>query len=239
MHGAWCWAAVIDELAGRGIAATAIDLPGHGTRADEAVTASMVTYAAAVIEALESLGRPAVLVGHSMSGQVVARAATARPELIARLMLLNGQVLRDGETNLGTLPSELQEHYRELTAANDGISYRLPDDEIYRRWLQDLPRTDPRVQRALSLVTPQPFAPLVEPAIDQDFPSCGVTAVYLRSTDDVGAPVARAERFVAGLPVGTRVAWLPGGHDAMISQPEAVASHLADEAVAVGMELVT
>jgi pimeloyl-ACP methyl ester carboxylesterase len=39
-HGAWCWSRTIPELEKLGHEAVAIDIPGHGERADEEATMS-------------------------------------------------------------------------------------------------------------------------------------------------------------------------------------------------------
>ncbi len=38
-HAAWCWDYTITELERRGHEAVAVDLPGHGTRVDDALDA--------------------------------------------------------------------------------------------------------------------------------------------------------------------------------------------------------
>jgi pimeloyl-ACP methyl ester carboxylesterase len=231
MHGAWCWDDVRALLARRGISSRAVDLPGHGTRAGEAQLASMDAYAGAVLEELELMGAPAVLVGHSMAGQVVARVTVERPAAVRRLVLVNAQVLRDGESHESTLPPPVAQQYRRLLAEQGGIAFRLPDEEIHRRWLQDMPFDDPRVTRALGLVTAQPGRPLRDRAVHQDVASTGVPVTDIRSDDDAG-PFERTERFVSRLAPGTERVRVPGAHDCMISRPDALAEVLAPATIA-------
>lgn len=234
MHGAWCWSRVTDILDDMGVAHRAIDLPGHGRRAAEVRTATVAAYASAVIAVLKRLTRPAVLVGHSMAGHVVARASTACPGRVARLVLLNAQVLSDGETHLGTLSPARQRYYARLTEEQGGFAFRLPDAEIHRRWLQDLEPGDPVLRGALAMITPQPFLPLTEPVEGQDFSAAGVGAIYVCSSADVSTSHQRRARFLRALPARTPVYQVPGSHDCMISEPRAVARVLA--AVASGVE---
>jgi len=65
----------------------AVDLPGHGTQADEPFTIAAATRT--ICEAIESEagGRPAVLVGLSLGGYIAIDAAEASPELVAGLVL--------------------------------------------------------------------------------------------------------------------------------------------------------
>jgi pimeloyl-ACP methyl ester carboxylesterase len=112
VHGAWHsamhWHAVAAILAGRGCRVLTIDLPGHGLKAkfpeaylrqDLAALAtepsplkdvSLDDYVAAVVTAARGLAQygPMTVVGHSMGGLAITRAAEAIPELINRLVYL-------------------------------------------------------------------------------------------------------------------------------------------------------
>jgi alpha-beta hydrolase superfamily lysophospholipase len=78
--GAWCW----DEyflpwFSARGYAAHAVSLRGHGgsIRGNSLDSASIEDYVADAVTAAAQLERPPVLIGHSMGGIVVQRAARA------------------------------------------------------------------------------------------------------------------------------------------------------------------
>ena len=116
VHGAWhnssCWAEVQPLLAARGHRALAIDMPGHGLTArfptsylqpgqpglaQEMSPLADITLddaAQAVIDALRGLRegsqseRQVVLVGHSLGGIVITRAAQLAPELVDHLVYL-------------------------------------------------------------------------------------------------------------------------------------------------------
>ncbi|WP_163544192.1 alpha/beta fold hydrolase [Occultella kanbiaonis] len=68
-----------------GPGSAAIDLPGH---AGAAGTPTVPGAVASVLAALESDG-PAVLVGHSLGGQVTALAHVARPDLVAAEVVID------------------------------------------------------------------------------------------------------------------------------------------------------
>jgi pimeloyl-ACP methyl ester carboxylesterase len=63
-HGAWCWERLIAELAGRGVTATAVELPYTSYDNDLAT----------VRAAIGAAGAPVVLVGHSLGGGLVCAA---------------------------------------------------------------------------------------------------------------------------------------------------------------------
>lgn len=74
------WAMVAPDLRGRGASATASGSGGLAGHARDVV--ALVEYAAA--------GRPVALVGHSMGAYIALLAAAARPELLSRLVLVDG-----------------------------------------------------------------------------------------------------------------------------------------------------
>jgi pimeloyl-ACP methyl ester carboxylesterase len=124
-HGAWCFDAVMPELARLGHVAIARDLPGHGVNAlfppvylerpadpDEfsRVFASQPSplagltlddYAASVIETIDAVGRlgfgRVVLVGHSLGGVTVTRVAEMLPDRVLKLVYLAAFMLPPGD----------------------------------------------------------------------------------------------------------------------------------------------
>lgn len=119
VHGAWhnsaCWAAVLPHLSALGHRTLAVDLPGHGVFArfpaaylrpgqpglDTEPTplrdVTLETTARAVVETLRSVradggGRPTVLLGHSLGGSVITRAAQLAPDQVDHLVYLAAAV---------------------------------------------------------------------------------------------------------------------------------------------------
>jgi pimeloyl-ACP methyl ester carboxylesterase len=113
-HGAWVWDEVRDYLSSAGIASVAVELP-------------MTDLAADVVEttrALDDLGRPAVLVGHSYGGAVIT-AAGSHP-LVRHLIYLAAFQLAEGESVGRTLP------HLDIPATRLGEAVRYSDtgDEV-------------------------------------------------------------------------------------------------------------
>jgi pimeloyl-ACP methyl ester carboxylesterase len=73
-HGAWCWEHWLAGTAEAGHPAYAVSLRGHARSEGRLRTALLGHYVDDVVRTATSLGRPAVLVGHSMGGLVVQRA---------------------------------------------------------------------------------------------------------------------------------------------------------------------
>lgn len=91
------WRAQLAHLAAAGIPATAVDLPGHGTRMDEDFTLheALHTIDAAVRSAAER--GPVLLVGHSMGGLLtLAYTGGERPPPVAALIAASCTALPRG-----------------------------------------------------------------------------------------------------------------------------------------------
>lgn len=81
------WGRVMNALPGR--RRLAFDLPCHGADSGGAVPTSREDVVRVVVEALdEHAGAPLVLVGQSLGGVVALLVAAARPDLVARLVLI-------------------------------------------------------------------------------------------------------------------------------------------------------
>lgn len=93
VHGSYCGAWVWSEFwmpyfADHGFPAYAVSLRGHGASEGDLADASLEDYMADVESALEKVGRPAVLVGHSMGGLVVQHLLCRNSGAIRAAVLL-------------------------------------------------------------------------------------------------------------------------------------------------------
>ncbi|MGD0056016.1 MAG: alpha/beta hydrolase [Acidimicrobiales bacterium] len=83
------------ELARRGVASVALDLPGFGSSPVPEVAGGARHYAELVVPALLSMGDgPVVLVGHSFGGRIATVIAAQRPDLVRALVLTGVPLLR-------------------------------------------------------------------------------------------------------------------------------------------------
>jgi len=219
-HGAWCWDEVAARLRAKGHRVVTLDLPGHGRRAAEVRRASVEAYGRAVADAmaLEGISR-GVLVGHSMGGLVIPKAAELASARVAHLVFLAAVVVPDGESLARTLmtPAGRAMMTGNAAARGDG-TFLYPAETAWARWMGDMPRSDPRVSRAISLLTPQSLRPFVEPVDFRRFYGMRVPRTYIRCLEDKAVVPAKAAECAARL--GVTPLDMDSAHNAMLSQPD-------------------
>ncbi len=225
-HGAWCWDEVAARLRAKGHRVVTLDLPGHGRRAAEVRLASVEAYGRAVADAmaLEGISR-GVLVGHSMGGLVIPKAAELASARVAHLVFLAAVVVPDGGTLARTLMTPAGRAMMTGNAAARGNgTFLYPAEMAWARWMGDMPRSDPRVSRAISLLTPQSLRPFVEPVDLRVFYGMRVPTTYIRCLEDKAIVPARAAECAGRL--GVTPVDMNCAHNAMLSQPDELAQIL-------------
>ena len=93
-HGAWCFDRVMPLLKEAGVAAIAIDLPGHGR--DAGTFTDLHGDTARVLATLNEIGGEVVLLGHSYGGAVITEAGV-HPS-VTHLVYLCALPLDEGES---------------------------------------------------------------------------------------------------------------------------------------------
>lgn len=81
------WDVIGPRLTGKG-RVVALDLPGFGL-SPPGKDWSLPTHASAIVEVIEHVGSPAVLIGNSMGGLLSELVAAARPDLVSGLVLIS------------------------------------------------------------------------------------------------------------------------------------------------------
>jgi pimeloyl-ACP methyl ester carboxylesterase len=90
-HRGW-WSAVVAELRSRSLGAIALDFSGNGDSGWRQSYSAELWAAEAVAVAEHEGGSPAVLVGHSMGGQVALAAAAEHPQAVSAIVLLDTKI---------------------------------------------------------------------------------------------------------------------------------------------------
>jgi pimeloyl-ACP methyl ester carboxylesterase len=225
-HGAWCWEEVARRLRAEGHRVVALDLPGHGRRAAEVRRAGIAAYGEAVAQhmAAEGVSR-GVVVGHSMGGIVISKAAELVPQRIAHLVYLAAVALYDGERLVQVQAPHARALLTGLAAGRGDGTFLYPAETAWARWMGDLRRDRGEAGAALAALTPQALRPFVEPAPLPRFWSLGIPRTYIRCLRDAAITPDRAAMFAARL--GVAPVDLDAAHDPMLSAPEPLARILA------------
>ena len=178
--GAWCWEQVVALLKAQGMAAHAIDLPGHGANTD-VIPQSHREYVDAVISFVEKRDlRNVVLVGHSMGGSIIPYGAMALKGRVKRLVFYTTIFPEKGKTVLSVAPAFLEYMSKIFLFMTGYRALRFPALFLKFIFCNDMNRM--QRQHVLSKIGPQPARPIVS-----DFPSVDISAfesLYITADQD-------------------------------------------------------
>lgn len=205
-HGPWCWAPVLARLDEAGIPARAVELRLRDLHDD----------AALVRAAVDDVGGPVALVGHSYGGLVITEAG-AHPA-VERLVYVCAFAPDTDETALG-LVLDHQGDTTELPAAlvlHDDDTNTIDPALAPSAFYHDCSPAD--VERALALLRPQGGQTFSQPVTDVAWTS--VPSTYLVCGADRAVPPSLQREMAGRLPVGTAVVELPdSSHSPFLSRP--------------------
>jgi pimeloyl-ACP methyl ester carboxylesterase len=228
-HGAWCWDLLVPELAKLGHEGVAIDLPGHGARAEEQAT--LAGYRDTVLEQLHG---GEVLLGHSMGAAIAAIAADARPDLVGHLCLLAGPLPVEGKplsyqstsASVGGVaaPLDFDEACAERTMkfTEDGAAFYWDREGARETFFHDC---DPDlVEWAAGQLIAQPLAPVLEPVSLPRLAAADLPRSYVICLQDRSFPPRVSRQQAQRL--GVSPLTIDSSHSPFLSQPAVLAGLL-------------
>jgi pimeloyl-ACP methyl ester carboxylesterase len=205
-HGAWCWEHWLEATAEAGRPAYAVSLRGHAGSEGRLRTSLLGHYVDDVVRTATSLGRPAVLVGHSMGGLVVQRALA---RYAAPAAVLVSPV--PAHPAVAALMHVARQHPTDALRILAGGSLPLRPEYLFR----ELPPAE--AQRHTDRCSGE--SPLVQYQLVMHAPSrrpLGRPPVLLLATPDDNLVPVRGMRATAAR-YGAEVREFPGmGHDLML-----------------------
>jgi pimeloyl-ACP methyl ester carboxylesterase len=226
VHGAFhtgeCWSRFSPKLAARGFEVHTLTLGGHAGNPRDPASVSMVTYGDDVIAKAEQIGRPCILLGHSMGGSVISAAAERRPELFESLIYLTAFVPTmagaEAETGVALVTSDLMSAFEPQPDNTVVIAAEAARKVFYNR-------CTPEAQEfALQRLCPQPAAAVAGGSALRPTPAGlgGVTKYYIECLDDMALPIAGQRALHARMPfAGIRS--LDTDHSPFLSTPDELA----------------
>jgi len=220
-HGAWCWSRITPMLARTGAAVTAVTLPGLAQRRTE--LSGRIDLDSHIEEAVAAVRRqrdPAVLVGHSYGGFVITGAADrlAREGRLRSLIYLDAFVPGDGERVADYMPPAARETL-EANAAAGNFAYPKVSARAFGI-------TDPADAAWVdSQLTDQPAGTYLQPLRLRNASVASPRRSYIACNQPAMAVFDPTKQRLR-----TDARWtyreMATGHDAMVTQPQALADLL-------------
>jgi pimeloyl-ACP methyl ester carboxylesterase len=130
----YVWQRLIDRLTAANFETVTFDLPGFGERAEACGPFTYDRFAADVAAVVDTVGKPFVIVGHSMSGPIVELVAASRPDAIGLILLAPAPMGGFGlpEEAIDQLRSLGQLGTPELEAVRRQLAPAAPEAELKR-----------------------------------------------------------------------------------------------------------
>jgi len=216
-HGSWCWELLRPELESRGHRVVTPDLPISDP------DRTLGDYATAVAAAM-SPDRPAVLVGHSMSGLVIPLVASRRP--VFRLVFLAAFVPRLGVSaneqrraeSIDRLPPPSMAEWTDLGRNVWTIGPNTARELFFHDVAPDV------AERAVDRLRAQAYDVFAEPSPLDRWPAVPASSIVCRDDRSVSPDWSRA---TARERLGVEPVDLDGGHSPFLTRPAELAAVLS------------
>jgi pimeloyl-ACP methyl ester carboxylesterase len=195
----------------------AVDLPGFGATPPPAEALGAAGYAALLEPALDSLGGPAVVVGHSFGGRVAVHLALRRPETVGALVLAGTPLVR-----LQAGRRRVAAGYRALRA---GRRLHLVSEEAMERARQRHGSAD---YRSASGVMREILVRVIHESYEEQLAAltCPVDLVW--GAEDREVPPTVAEKAVGMLRLGSLTILSGVGHDLPAEAPTVMVARIEE-----------
>jgi pimeloyl-ACP methyl ester carboxylesterase len=218
--GGWCWRDVAARLRAEGHCVAALTLTGLGERSHLLTRETgLPTHVADVASLLRYRDlREVVLVGHSYGGVVITAVAEEVPDRLGRLVYLDASVPLDGQSNDDVIGPEMAARLQ-ASAQALGEGWRVPPPSYVTE------RMPPGLRDWVGeRLTPHPLRAFAQPVRLRSGAAAALPRAFIRTT--------RSPLYDGLLERAQKAGWpcreLPGGHYAMLNEPLAVATALAD-----------
>ncbi len=227
-HGAWCWAAVINQLDLLGDRAFAVDLPGHGMNYANRAEVTLDTYVDSVVKFIEQRDlRDVVIAGHSLGGVTIPGVAVKIPKRIKRVVWVTAIVPLEDKPAVTPPDSTVDEHPR----SDGSITIEAMGEKFMSGLSNDMaPAVKDWVLKALC---PQPTGPTIGFAPMNAYFATGIPSSYIvceRDDTPIDGGAGWHPHFSSRLKNPT-LKFINCGHEVMFTAPVECAQALHDLAI--------
>jgi pimeloyl-ACP methyl ester carboxylesterase len=214
VHGAFSdghvWGYVAAKLKAAGRTVFTVDLPGRPGSPAAPGQVSLDLYRDTVVKALTDAAAPAIVVGHSFAGIVIAAAAEKAPEMIKTLVFVAAYLPQDGDSLLSLAQQDpgakIGAHLNIDQERGIAVVEYSARAELF---VNDGPT--PLKAKLPDLILDEPVTPLVTPVHVTDGRFGQVDKVYVHTNVDQVISAGFQARMVASTPVRKTVT-LETGH---------------------------
>lgn len=220
-QGAWCWNKVVPLLEANGHKAVAFDLPGHGKDKTIVENVTLADYVRKVVQVSNEIKGPVILVGHSMSGIIIAQAAEdLGPEKVQRLIFIDAFMPKAGESVFSlagkaeSIGDQKAQVLPNLEMSSDKTTSSLKLDAVQNLFYEDCSEED--VAFAKKHLGKQPMAPLATAVKLTDSRYGAVPKYYILCTK---AKDLDKTSIATNVPI-QKLFKLESGHSPFTSMPE-------------------
>lgn len=220
--GAWCWRDILPRLESKGHTCIAPDMPAGGKDPTPPESVTFEDYVRALIERIQPLPEPVILVGHSRTS-IISQVAERIPSQIRALVYVAGVLLPNGSTMLDTVNGLDPEYLAQIVWSLDGKTARISSEGAAKLFFQLCP---PSIRdEVIPWLRPEPVAPFQERLQITDDNFGRVPRYYVECTHDRILPIALQRKMHSALPC-KGVYSLDADHAPFFSAPSELCSIL-------------
>lgn len=222
VHGAWLapysWDVVSKELKASGAHVVVIELPGHGTEQTPPQNLSLDVYRDKVIDAINKINGPVILVGHSLAGMVISEVAEKIPAKIEKLVFVGAYVPANGQSLLDLANTDPQSLLGpSLIPSSDKLTLDVKHENITNVFCADAsPETKELV---LKNFKPEPAIPFTNAAVISADNFGKVSKCYIHTLQDHVIGIDLQNRMVNAAGIAD-VYSLESSHTPFFSMPD-------------------
>jgi pimeloyl-ACP methyl ester carboxylesterase len=225
-HAGWCWDEVIKLLPKEKFASHPIDLPANGSNNSfKKENVDIEEYVNYVIDYIISNHlTEVILVSHSLGGITISKVIEKIPEKIDEAFFITSVILNN-KNFISFLPAEVQEKYRQIASSRPDKSIP-PNLEKIRQILFSSSPDSKELTNFLSRLEPQPIRPYEEIIELTSIKNSSVPMTYVKCKNDTSLPKETFDEMVSYLPDYINIKTIEADHEAMFSNPKAIADLL-------------